>query len=108
METHGKVETAILFRSERWSVVRLCRIVGSMERLTRYLADDLLHSDDHSQCRDLTRSRPHASDPPSRGVRRLARSGDEKRGCCLRTPETLRRSPDAQLSREQPYQPCGE
>jgi len=38
----GQGETAVLFRSERWGIVRLRRTVGSLERPEWQLGQDLL------------------------------------------------------------------
>ena len=66
VDAHWEDKAAVLFRSQRRRVVRVRRIVGSLERPERTVGQDLLDFDYDPERGDLGRPRPNASDPSSR------------------------------------------
>src|SRR5882762_3225414 len=89
VETDNASEAAVLFRSQRWRVVRICRVVGGLEGFRWQLAQDLFDSHHDAECSDLRSSQQDASHPQFEGLRDVARSRNAESFCVVRTVQTL-------------------
>jgi hypothetical protein len=63
VEEDREIEAAILFRSQRWRVVRLRRNLGSPDERQWQLSGNVLDSNHDTKRRDRCCPRPYASHP---------------------------------------------